>query len=196
MKKNLALFLSFLTGCATELPVLERYDVPLPTQKTTLAIETMPDGRGINPLDGDSVKQTRNKYFTEAGSQEADFILKETAVTDCSTDIWGMLTKYTAGIVPSWGGRKCVYSYSLTQRKTGKTVFLADIFGETKFYFGWLMMPAIFFPDMKMDTENTLSRTPAMVSAIREAAFLIYDVNAEAYANAEENRLQQTEGAP
>ena len=178
----------FLSGCATELPVLKRDDIQIPSEKATLAIEIMTDDYGINPSDMDSVRQTRNKYFTEAEAQKADFVLKETSWRkDCFFGGWSYLTVGTAGFIPTWGRQGCFYSYSLTRRKTGKTVFLSDIRGETRLYLGWLMMPAIFFPNVKMDLKNTLSRVPAMIYAIGEAAFLVYDTNSKLYETVRED---------
>lgn len=176
MKKILVFTIVLLSGCATEIPVSKRYDVSIPAQKATLAIELHPDSRGINPLETLSVRQIRDKYFIEAVPESADFVLKETSwQNDCSMSGWGYLTMGTLGVIPSWGRQGCVFSYSLTRRGSGKTLLLSDVKGETRAYLGWLMMPAIFFPNMMMDLENTSARAPAMASAIEEAASLVYN---------------------
>ena len=173
----------FLSGCATELPVCERYEVPVPEQKATLGIETYPDSWGNNPLDFASVRNYWQKYFIEAPAKEADFVLKETSWRkDCVSGAWSYLTIGTAGFIPTWGQQGCTYSYSLTRRKTGKTIALPDIQGRSRLYMGWLLMPAIFFPNVRMDQTNTMARVPAMISAIEEAALLIYTGDNSLYA--------------
>ncbi|MBO4644511.1 MAG: hypothetical protein J5716_07900 [Alphaproteobacteria bacterium] len=189
MKKLLIFAVILLSGCATEITVAKRYDVQTPREKVSLAIETYPGSWGNNPLDFASVQQIRQKYFIESDLKEADFILKETSwQKDCSTGGWAYLTVGTIGIIPTWGKQSCTFSYSLTRRENGETSFLSDVQGQSRLYVGWLLMPAIFFPGVRMDGANTLSRAPAMASAIEEAASLIYNPDSRLYQNTQKNR--------
>lgn len=182
MKKFLVFFLLFLSGCATEIPVSKRYDIQMPQEKASLAIELYPNQIGNDPLDFDSVQQTWQKYFAKADVKKADFVLKETSwMKDCSVSGWTFVSSLTAAIIPSWGKQKCIYTYSLTRRENGKMIFLSDVKGESRLYVGWLFLPAFLFPDMIIDGSNTVSRAPAMVSAIEEAASLVYNKNSRLY---------------
>ena len=182
MKKLLVFSLLLLSGCATEIPVSKRYDIQTPREKASLAIELYPNQIGNDPLDFDSVQQTWQKYFVKADPKNADFVLKETSwMKDCSVSGWTLLSSVTAAIIPSWGKQKCTYTYSLTRRENGKMIFLSDVKGESRIYVGWLFLPAFLFPDMIIDGSNTVSRAPAMVSAIEEAASLVYNKNSRLY---------------
>ena len=182
MKKLLVFSLLLLSGCATEIPVSKKYDIQTPQEKASLAIELYPSQIGNNPLDFDSVRQAWQKYFVKADPKNADFVLKETSwMKDCHISGWTFVSSLTAAIIPSWGKQSCTYSYSLTRRENEKTVFLSDVRGQSRLYLGWLFLPAFLFPDMIIDGSNTVARAPAMVSAIEEAASLVYNKNSRLY---------------
>ena len=182
MKKLLLFAVVLLSGCASEIAVFEQYNVQVPQNKATLGIEKTINWYRKNPFESANVQKMWQKYFAKSAPQTADFILTEKEQRDCSCP-WDAITILSVAIIPTWGTAKCTYSYSLTQRETGKTVMLSDVQGKSRIFTGFLMMPALFFPDVSVMIPNDyyLTSAPAMASAIEEAASMVYNPNSPLY---------------
>ena len=182
MKKLLLFAVMSLSGCATEIPVSGRFDVQVPQKKASLAIEKTINWYRKDPFESPDVQKMWNRYFAKSSSKTADFILTEKGQRDCTCP-WDLITILTVTIVPTWGTAKCTYSYSLTQRETGKTVMLSDIQGKSRIFTGVLMMPVAFFADTSAMIPNDyyLTGSSAMAAAIEEAASLVYNPDSPLY---------------
>ena len=67
---------------------------------------------------------------------------------------------------------------------------LSDVHMTLRAYVGWLMIPALFFPNVRYD--NGWEVEPATISALKEAASLIYDKNSNLY----QQKKRKNWGAP
>lgn len=188
MKKLLLIAVLLLSGCASDLTKYPHYNVAVPETKARLYIEPM-DTYNQDPKQYPVVQQTWQKYFIKSDEHNADFILKETGI-DYSLPGVGYLSILTLGIVPSWGKEYFTFSYSLTQKETGRTIMLSDVRMTLRAYVGWLMIPALFSSNVRFDDGWEVE--PATVSALKEAVSLIYDKNSKLY----QQPVQKKWGAP
>ena len=67
---------------------------------------------------------------------------------------------------------------------------LSDVHMTLRAYVGWLMIPALFSPNVRVD--NGWEVEPATISALKEAASLIYDKKSKIY----QQTKQKNWGAP
>ena len=188
MKKLLLSAIIFLSGCASDLTKYPEYNVTVPETKVRLYIEKM-NQYDKDPKEYPAVQQAWQKYFIKSNERDADFILRETAI-DYSLPAAGYLSILTLGVLPSWCKEYFTYSYSLTRKETNRTFMLSDVHMTLRAYVGWLMIPALFFPNVRYD--NGWEVEPATISALKEAASLIYDRNSKLY----QQTKQKNWGAP
>ena len=174
MKRLVLIALVFLSGCASDLTVYKRYDVPEPAAKARLHVKRWAKYQ----YGDDATSRTLRKYFVNSSEKDADFILKETYSAG-NGGSWLALTALTLGIVPTWGTVNYTFSYSLTHQKTDTTIAVSDITVTNRQFAGWLLIPAVFFP--KVHTDNGPESNPALVQALQESALLIYNKNSRLY---------------
>lgn len=190
MKKLLLFVVVLLSACARDITVYRHYDIAEPTSKARLHIAE-PDNidrpQYENVLNAPVVQQTWQKYFTKSDRESADFILTQTERDNTPRDWDGgfvFLSILSLGVIPSWESYETTYKHSLTQTQNNKTVFLSDIKERTRYYTGWLLLPAVFSSKNRViANRNRLSPwTPdVLANAIKEAASLVYDRNSRLY---------------
>ena len=177
MRKLLLFTVVLLSGCASDLTKYPEYNVAVPETKARLYIERANE-YDKDPKEYPAVQQAWQKYFIKSNERDADFVLKETAI-DYSLPAVGYLSIVTLGVIPFWGKEYFTYSYSLTRKETNRTFMLSDVHMTLRSYVGWLMIPALFSPNVRYD--NGWEVEPATISALKEAASLIYDKNSKIY---------------
>ena len=187
MRKLLLLSLFFLSGCVSDTTVYKHYSVAASQEKASLFVEKPEYYRdewewkhrmSMSP----AFQETFRKYFVKSDERNADFILRQTYYKDDTsggTMTWAFFSGFTLGVIPMWGEGKVILSYSLTDTKKQETIQLSDIPTKGRFFFGWLMMPAILFPGVHFLDDDVEGR--AFASAMEEAASLIYNPNSRLY---------------
>ena len=186
MKKLLLIAVLLLSGCASDLTKYPRYNVAVPQAKARLFI-AKPDNNYMDKwyqemLNSPIVKMAWQKYFIKSDERHADFILKQTEWKDNTGGwemTWATLSMLSVGIIPSWPKAKYSYSYSLTQTKPEKTIFLSDVNTTSRMLGGWLLLPMLFASDVYFMDDN--SSFNATANAIEEAASLVYNKNSKIY---------------
>ena len=190
MKKLLLLAVALLSGCARDITVYRHYDIVEPVSKARLYIaepDNIDRSQYGNVLNAPVVQQAWQKFFIKSGRESANFILTQTE-RDNTPDDWDgggvLLSVLSLGVIPSWESYETTYKHSLTQTQNNKTVFLTDIKEKTRYYVGWLLLPAVFSSKTRViANRNRLSPwTPdVLANAIKEAASLVYDRNSRLY---------------
>lgn len=191
MKKLFLIFsLLLLSACARDITVYQHYDIAEPTSKARLYIaepDNIDRSQYGNVLNAPVVQRTWQKYFTKSDRESADFILTQTERDNTPGDWDGgfvFLSILSLGVIPGWESYETTYKHSLTQTQNNKTVFLSDIKERTRYYTGWLLLPAVFSSKTRViANRNRLSPwTPdVLANAIKEAASLVYDRNSRLY---------------
>ena len=197
MKKLLVFAILLLSGCASDLTKYPRYNVAVPQAKARLYI-AKPDNNYLDRwysemLNSREVQQAWQKYFIKSDERNADFILTQTHEENKMggwKTAWATLSILSVGIIPSWPKADFVYSFSLTQRETGKTFFLSDVTTTSRLMSGWLLLPMLFSSDVYYLDDYSSYR--AVANAIEEAASLVYNKNSKIY----QKTTQKKWGAP
>lgn len=193
MKKLLLFAVVLLSGCVQDLTVYKHYDVAEPSPKARLYLGKPDDWYQLNQRVWNDQKwrelkeemkqlpefqKTYRKYFEDSSEQTADFILKETKHREDGAFWPFALSELTLFVLPTWLTNKFDYSFSLTNVKTGAEIPLANVSAKERVYFGWLMMPMLFSKNV---STSSVIWIKAYVSAIEEAASLVYDPNSRLY---------------
>lgn len=177
MKKLLVFAVLLLSGCVSDITEYKHYDVSAPETKAGLHVTG-----GYRNID--APHKIWQKYFTKSTEQNADFVLKVDFRIDADNDIVGytFLNVFSLWIIPTWGTYKNAYSFTLTQRETGRTVQLSDITEKVRAYNGWLMLPMAFSSETQsvFNTDSPGAST-ILGNAIEEAASIVYDKNSKLY---------------
>ena len=188
MKKLLVFAVLLLSGCVSDLTVYKHYDVAEPETKARLHVSG--SYRNI-----DAPQKIWQKYFIKSAEQNADFVLNVHFRIDTDNNIIGytFLNAFSLWIIPTWGTYKNAYSFTLTQRETGRTVQLSDITEKVRAYNGWLMIPMAFSSETQsvFNTDSPGAST-ILGNAIEEAASIVYDKNSKLY----KQPVQKKWGAP
>ena len=185
MKKLLLFAVVLLSGCARDITVYQHYDIDTPASKARLYIGKPPNAvERLHQafLDNPAVQKSWRKYFLPSNEQTADFILTYRGKIDPDNDmnLPSFLNGFTLGIIPTWGTYTNIYSFSLTQRETGRTIDLSDIKEKVRLYTGWLLLPMAFSSKTSVG-EDSPGAAAVLGNAIEEAASLVYDTNSRLY---------------
>jgi len=187
MRKFLLSSVVLLSGCVSDTTVYKHYPVAAPTEKASLFVEKPSNYRddwdwNFKMSMSSAFQGTFQKYFMKTDERNADFILRQTYYKDNTSGgsmTWAFFSGFTLGILPMWAEGKATLSYSLTDTQNKRTVQLSDVPTKGRFFFGWLMMPAILFPGVHFLDDDVEGR--AFASAMEEAASLIYNKNSKLY---------------
>ena len=194
--RKLLFAIVLLSGCASDLTKYPHYNVAVPEAKARLYIakpDNYLDRWYSEMLNSREVQQAWQKYFIKSDERNADFILIQTRREDKMggwETAWATLSILSVGIIPSWPKSDFVYSFSLTQRETGKTFFLSDVTTTSRLMSGWLLLPMLFSSDVYSMDDHSSYR--AVANAIEEAASLVYNKNSKIY----QKTTQKKWGAP
>ena len=197
MKKVLISCLLFLSACASDSTVYKHYPVPDTNKKARLFIAKSrfyPEQWYKNMLASAAVQKAWQKHFVKSDEASAEFVLTQNDYKDKTgggTMTWAFFSGFTLGVVPFFGKTPLTYSYTLKRTENQRTVFLSDVNVSARAYFGWLMIPAVVFPDVSFGGSFD---DRAMVSAIEEAASLVYDKKSKLYEKVEQRNWGRLTG--
>ena len=187
--KNLLVFaVLLLSGCVSDITVYKHYDIAAPETKARLHVTG-------SYRDTDAPQKIWQKYFIKSDERNADFVLNVDIRIDTDNNIvgWTFLNVFSLWIIPTWGTYKNAYSFTLTQRETGRTVQLSDITEKVRAYSGWLMLPMAFSSETQSAFNTDSPGASAVLgNAIEEAASIVYDKNSKLY----KQPVQKKWGAP
>ena len=177
MKKLLVFAVLLLSGCVSDITVYKHYDIAAPETKARLHVTG-------SYRDTDAPQKIWLKYFIKSDERNADFVLNVDIRIDTDNNIvgWTFLNVFSLWIIPTWGTYKNAYSFTLTQRETGRTVQLSDITEKVRAYSGWLMLPMAFSSETQsaFNTDSPGAST-ILGNAIEEAASIVYNKNSLFY---------------